>query len=95
MSAREKGTAMREAGAFRMRRARELAFALCAAWLVLQNLVLFAMFAWQPVAAVMAASHVLVRVALHAAVPLTVAAGGSLLEIARAVFALGMGVHHG
>ena len=86
---------MRDALATRMRRARELAFALCAAWLVLQNLVLFVMFAWRPAAAVMMATHVLVRVALHAAVPLTLVPGGALLEVARTLLALGTEVHHG
>ena len=86
---------MRDALAIRMRRAREVAFALCAAWLVLQNLGLFVMFAWRPGAAVMMATHVLVRVALHAAVPLTMHPGGVLLEVARALLAPGTEVHHG
>ena len=86
---------MRDTLSIRMRRAREVALALCAAWLVLQNLVLFAMFAWRPVTAALIATHVLVRVALHAAVPMTLLPGGGLLDVARAVLAAGTEVHHG
>jgi hypothetical protein len=87
--------AMRDALPARMRQAREAVFALCAVWLVLQNLVLFAMFAWRPLATVLVATHVLVRVALHAAVPMTLLPGGGLLDVASAVLAAGLEVHHG
>ncbi|TMQ72192.1 MAG: hypothetical protein E6K81_08045 [Candidatus Eisenbacteria bacterium] len=86
---------MRDPNGFPMRRVREVVFGLCAAWLVLQNLVLFAMFAWRPVTAVLVATHVLVRVALHAAVPMTVLPGGTLLDVATALLAAGTEVHHG
>lgn len=86
---------MRDALSMRMRRAREVVFALCAAWLVLQNLALFAMFAWRPMTAMLLATHVLVRVALHAAAPITMLPGGGLLGVAAALLAAGTEVHHG
>ena len=86
---------MRDAPSSPMRRAREVVFGLCAAWLVLQNLILFAMFAWRPVTAMLVATHVLVRVVLHAAVPMTVLPGGTLLDVATALLKAGTEVHHG
>ena len=86
---------MRDAHVSPMRRVRELVFALCAAWLVLQNLVLFAMFAWRPVTAMLLATHVLVRVALHAAAPMTLLPGGGLLDVAVALLKAGTEAHHG
>jgi hypothetical protein len=78
-----------------MQRVREVVFALCAAWLVLQNLALFALFAWRPVTALLLVTHVLVRVALHAAAPMTLLPGGGLLDVAAVLLRAGTEVHHG
>jgi hypothetical protein len=86
---------MRDANVSPMRRVREVVFGLCAAWLVLQNLALFVMFAWRPMTAMLVATHVLVRVALHAAAPMTMLPGGGLLDVAAALLAAGTEVHHG
>ena len=86
---------MRDALSIRMRRAREVVFALCAAWLVLQNLALLVMFAWRPVTAMVVVAQVLLRVALHAAAPMTLLPGGGLLDVAAALLGAGTEVHHG
>lgn len=76
------------------RHAREIVFAACAAWLVLQNLILFALLALLPNSELGTAARVLVRVAIRAVTPLAIAPGAGLHDVARAVLA-GLGVHHG
>lgn len=78
-----------------LRRAREIVFGLCAAWLVLQNMMLFALLAWYPLSDVGTAARVLMRVALRAATPLTLVPGAGLLDVAGALLSAGTGVHHG
>ena len=78
-----------------LRRAREIVFGLCAAWLVLQNIILFALLAFFPPSEVGTAALVLVRVALRAATPLTLVPGAGLLDVAGALLSAGTGVHHG
>lgn len=78
-----------------LRRWREIAFGLAAAWLVLQNMILFALLAWYPLSSVVIVARVLVRVALRAATPITLVPGAGILEVAGALLAAGTGVHHG
>jgi hypothetical protein len=78
-----------------VKQVREVILALCAGWLVLQNLALLIWFAWRPLTAVLVATHVLVRVALHAAVPMTLLPGGGLLDVAGALSGAGTEVLHG
>ena len=86
---------MSEATSVQLRRAREIAFGLAAAWLVLQNMILFALFTLMPLSDVGTVARVLVRVALRAATPVTFVPGGGILEVAGALLAAGTGVHHG
>ena len=86
---------MHDRTSLHLRRAREVVLGLCAAWLVLQNLILFAVLAWFPVADLATAALVIVRVALRAATPLTLAPGATLLDVAGALLAAGAEVHHG
>lgn len=76
-------------------RMRELVFALCTAWLLLQNLVLFVLIAWQPLTGVRIATLALVRVALRAATPVTFLPGTGLLDVARLLLGAGTGASHG
>ncbi len=78
----------------RTHRLRELVLALCAAWLLIQNMILFVLIAWGPLTGIRIATLTLLRVALHAATPVTVLPGGGLLGITAALLGLGMGAHH-
>jgi hypothetical protein len=73
---------------------RELMFALCTAWLLVQNAILFVLVAWQPITGVRIATLVLLRVAVRAATPVTVLPGSGLLDVARVLLATGIGAHH-
>ncbi len=86
---------MHDATPIRLRRAREIVFGLCALWLVMQNLILFALVAWRPLGGLGLAALVLVRVALRAATPLTFLPGAGLIDVACAMFPTVTGVHHG
>jgi hypothetical protein len=85
---------MSDSPAIRPRRLRELVFALCTAWLLLQNVVLFTLIAWQPLTGVRIATLVLLRVAVRAATPVTVLAPAELLDVACSLLATGTGAHH-
>jgi hypothetical protein len=78
-----------------LRRLREIVLIACSAWLVLQNLILFALLALFPPSELGTAALVLIRVAVRAATPLAIAPDAGLIEIAAALLAAGMGVHHG
>lgn len=86
---------MRNPTSLHLRRAREIAFGLCAAWLVLQNIILFALLALSPLSDVGTAARVLMRVALRAATPLTLVPGAGILDVVAALLSAGTGVHHG
>lgn len=86
---------MPSATSIRLRRVREIVFGLCAIWLVMQNLILFAVVAWRPLGGLGFAALVLVRVALRAATPLTILPGAGLIDVACAMFPTVTGVHHG
>ena len=79
----------------RLSRVREIVFGLCAAWLVMQNLILFAVLAWRPLGGLGLAVLVLMRVALRAATPVTFIPGAGLLDVACALIPTALGVHHG
>lgn len=85
---------MSDATVVRTHRLRELVFALCAAWLLIQNMILFVLIAWGPLTGIRIATVTLLRVALHAAAPVTVLPGAGLLGITAALLGLGMGAHH-
>lgn len=80
---------------FRLHRAREIVFGLCAAWLVLQNMILFALLAMFPPADLGTAALILVRVALRAATPLTLVPGAGPVGVVAALLGSVTGVHHG
>jgi hypothetical protein len=86
---------MHSAPSIPLRRVREIVFGLCAAWLVMQNLILFAVFAWRPLGGLGLAALVLMRVALRAATPVTLIPGAGLLDVACALIPAALGVHHG
>ena len=75
-------------------RMRELAFALCTAWLVMQNLILVLLFAWQPLNGIRIATLALLRVAIRAATPMTDLPGTGIIDAARVLLAAGTGVFH-
>jgi len=88
---------MSETTRVRPHRVRELVFALCTAWLVLQNVLLFLLIAWQPLTGLRIATLVLLRVVIHAATLVAIPPGAGVLGVACAVpwvqFAV-MGGHH-
>jgi hypothetical protein len=75
-------------------RMRELVFALCTAWLLMQNVLLLLWLAWQPLTGVRIAALALVRVAIRAAAPVTVLPGTGILDVARLLLAAGTGATH-
>jgi len=62
---------------------------------VMQNLILFAVFACRPLGGLGLAALVLMRVALRAATPITFIPGAGLLDVACALIPAALGVHHG
>jgi hypothetical protein len=85
---------MSDRRSLRPHRVRELVFALCTAWLLLQNVILFVLIAWQPLNGVRIATLVLLRVAVRAAAPATVFGGAGLLDVACSLLATGTGADH-
>jgi hypothetical protein len=85
---------MSDGRSLRPHRVRELVFALCTAWLMLQNVILFVLIAWQPLTGVRIATLVLLRVAVRAAAPASVFTGTGLFDVACSLLATGTGVHH-
>jgi len=85
---------MSDTATIRPHRLRELVFALCAAWLLIQNLIIFLLVAWGPLTGLRIATLTLLRVALHAAAPVTVLPGSGLLGVTAALLGVGMGAHH-
>lgn len=84
---------MSDSPAPRPSRLHELVLMLCVAWLMMQNVILFTLIAWQPLTGLRIATLVLLRVALHAATPVTVLSGSGLLDVAT-LMATGTGTHH-
>ena len=84
---------MSDSPAPRPGRLRELVLMLCVAWLMTQNVILFTLIAWQPLTGLRIATLVLLRVALHAATPVTVLSSSGLLDVATRM-ATGTGTHH-
>ncbi len=78
----------------RLQRTRELVFALCTAWLLVQNTLLFALIAWQPLAGLRIATLVLLRVAIQAAATVTILPGAGLLDVACVLLSAGTGADH-
>ena len=85
---------MSDKSPIRPHRLRELVFALCTAWLLVQNVILFMLIAWQPLTGLRIATLVLLRVAVHAATPVTVLTGTGLLNVACSLLTTGTGAHH-
>lgn len=86
---------MSDSPSIRPQHVRELVFALCTAWLLVQNVILFVLIAWPPLTGVRIAALVLLRVAVRAAAPVTVPTGSGLLDVACSLLAMGTGAHHG
>ena len=85
---------MADRAAVRAPRMRELVFALCTAWLLMQNLLLLLWIAWQPLMGLRIAASALFRVAVRAAIPVTVLPGIDIWDIARLFVATGTGGLH-
>jgi hypothetical protein len=80
---------MAEATSVRAPGGRELVLALCAAWLLMQNVLLLLWIGWQPLAGVRIAAVTLARVVLHVA-----GSAAGVLDIARLLIAAGTGASH-
>ena len=73
---------------------RDLVLAVCTAWLLMQNVILFTLIAWQPLTGLRIATLALLRVALHAATPVSIFSSAGLLNVASVLIAAGTGARH-
>ena len=73
---------MTDAPSIRWRRWREIVFALCTAWLVVQNATLFMLLPWHPIVVLRSALVAIARQMFHGPGSVTVFPGAALIGLA-------------